>query len=347
METSLPIENYGVVKGRAVTRALDRNRHRPHYHLLVETGDAEFHVAVNVRSAVEGAELLYWIDEDLQHPATDLWEQFPSGFTPLDHEPTSGAIDYIRGQIVDRRQFRVATRPRRGAGGLPDLIEVHANRAISDPEVVIYAFGSRWGPKPRETDRTFRGRPIRPSDGIHNVHMNQGNRDLPGRRDDHFVAESGPWQDGALLIHDRREETWAGLFFAFQSQEWHSDDASGQPVVRPGRPVDDFAVAIVAALVNPRGPAPERETVTLLNRMRRPVNLDGWSLINTERERTKLSGTIAPGESITVDVSPDAPLGNRGGTIGLLDADGLKVDGVAYTARQASHEGDVLTFTRR
>jgi hypothetical protein len=37
-------------------------------------------------------------------------------------------------------------------------------------------------------------------------------------------------------------------------------------------------------------------------------------------------------------------LGNRGGLISLLDPDGLKVDGVAYTKTQAEREGWSLVF---
>jgi hypothetical protein len=37
-------------------------------------------------------------------------------------------------------------------------------------------------------------------------------------------------------------------------------------------------------------------------------------------------------------------LGNRGGTITLLDASGLKVHGVSYTSDQARREGWTLTF---
>jgi hypothetical protein len=37
-------------------------------------------------------------------------------------------------------------------------------------------------------------------------------------------------------------------------------------------------------------------------------------------------------------------LGNGGGLITLLDPDGLKVDGVAYTKSQAQREGWSLVF---
>jgi uncharacterized protein YukJ len=349
----MPVENYGVLKGRLTRRAVDLGEHTPHYHLLMESDEVSFHVAISARSALDHAELLYFIDDEFQHPNTALWEALPLGFTPLLHEPTSGAVDYIRGQIVDRRRFRVARRSRRGQGGLADMLDVHVNRALSDPSVVVYAFGSRWGPKSREIDRTFRGHPIQPSDGIHNVHMNQGELDQPGRRDDRHVEECGPWQDGALFIQDPRADEWVGIFLAFQSQQWHSDDRTGRPALRPERAGSwrhpagdepDFRIRIIAAMVNPAGAAPERETVTLLNPSREPVDLTGWKLTNTERQSTHLRGAISPREALVIEVSPESPLGNQGGTIGLLDANGLKVDGVAYTQRQAQREGYLITF---
>lgn len=352
----MPVEQYGVVKGRLRRRTLDRNTHRPHYHLLLEASDGHFHVAVNVRSAVDRAELLYLIDDRLEHPHAEIWEALPLGFTPLFPTPLSGAIDYIRGQIVDRRDFRVARRARRGEGGLPDLLDVHVNRAMNNSHVLVYAFGARWGPNPGEIDRTFRDHPIDPSDGIHNIHMNQGSRDEPGRGNGRYTAESGPWQDGALLFHDAQDDEWTGIFLAFQSQQWHSDDRTGLPVLPPERigawndprgDEPDFRVRIVAAMVNPGGPAPEAESVTLLNATGESISLDGWRIVNADRRSTVLSGAIAPRDTRVVPLSPDAPLGNRGGTIGVLDERGLKVDGVAYTRRQASREGELVLFPLR
>jgi hypothetical protein len=58
------------------------------------------------------------------------------------------------------------------------------------------------------------------------------------------------------------------IFLAFQSQAWPTNDQTGHaiPTPQPGQPgAPDHTVRIVAALVNPVGPAPEAETVTLLN----------------------------------------------------------------------------------
>ena len=45
-----------------------------------------------------------------------------------------------------------------------------------------------------------------------------------------------------------------------------------------------------------------------------------------------------------VEVAPPVQLGNAGGIITLLDRQGLKVDGVSYTAEQARREGRTLVF---
>ena len=45
-----------------------------------------------------------------------------------------------------------------------------------------------------------------------------------------------------------------------------------------------------------------------------------------------------------VAIAPPLALGNKGGMITLVDAAGLKVDGVAYTKEQASNEGWTIVF---
>jgi hypothetical protein len=101
----------------------------------------------------------------------------------------------------------------------------------------------------------------------------------------------------------------------------------------------------VAALVNPVGPAPEAETVTLLNVTPEAVDLTGWSILDRDKRRLVLdAGELAAGDSLRVLLRAPVALGNRGGLISLLDPDGLKVDGVAYTKAQAKREGWSLVF---
>ena len=60
-------------------------------------------------------------------------------------------------------------------------------------------------------------------DGIHDIHMNQGNPVAGG-----FNKDNGVWQDGALLIHLPSKGTWTAVFIAFQTESW-STDSAGDP----------------------------------------------------------------------------------------------------------------------
>src|SRR5262249_29018107 len=159
----------------------------------------------------------------------------------------------------------------------------------------------------------------------------------PGDHDE----DNGVWQDGAIVVQfpaaNGAPEQWVGVFLAFQSQIWHTDDVTGHPLADspvgedPNQPFEtDAAVLIVGALVNPVGPAPEHETVTLLNRTPGAIDLGGWSLINRNKTpRHTLSGSIPAGGTVVITMPPEVPLSNQGGLITLLDQNGLKVHGVS------------------
>lgn len=177
--------------------------------------------------------------------------------------------------------------------------------------------------------------------------MNQGNS---GR----FTVDDGVWQDGGLLLHFPDQDQWVGIFLAFQSQAWHTDDATGHtvdviaepgPAPQPGNQEPDHAVRIIGALVNPLGPAPEAETVTLLNASPQPIDLTGWALLDRLKNRMPLPPqTVPSGGTLAVAITQPVQLGNDGGLITLVDRDGLKVDGISYTRSDASREGWTITF---
>ena len=89
--------------------------------------------------------------------------------------------------------------------------------------------------------------------------MNQGNSG-------EFRGDDGVWQDGGLLLQLPRESRWVGIFLAFQSQQWNTDDHTGHAITDDPPTPDGIAlVRILAAMVNPIGPAPETERVLLIN----------------------------------------------------------------------------------
>jgi hypothetical protein len=54
--------------------------------------------------------------------------------------------------------------------------------------------------------------------------------------------------------------------------------------------------------------------------------------------------TLPAGDTIRIPLQPAIQRGNQGGLLTLLNAAGLKVDGIAYAAQQAHQEGWTLTF---
>ncbi len=106
----------------------------------------------------------------------------------------------------------------------------------------------------------------------------------------------------------------------------------------------DLQVRIVGAMVNPVGPAPEAETVTLLNTTGREIDLSGWSLADKQKNKMSLSSAITKGGTLQVNVAAPMQLSNSGGIITLLNNSGVKIHGVSYTAAQAHKEGITIVF---
>jgi uncharacterized protein YukJ len=335
----MPLARYGVLAGQVVDRRSEGGTDTPHYQVHVRGGGVEFRVAVNVLSKQHPSELLYLADEAFHHPVVQELAGLADGFTLLPSQAGGLALDFIRANLFDRQGMRPVPATAPGPDNdLADKLDHFVQRAAADPAARIYAFGQRWGPEATTRDKVFG---FLPGNGVHDIHMNQGNSQQ-------FRRDDGVWQDGGLLLHYPAQDQWVAIFLAFQSQAWHTDDRTGHAIrtPEPGEPgAPDHIVRIVAALVNPAGPTPEAETVTLVNASPQVVELAGWSILDREKRRLVLeAGSLAAGDTIRVQLGPLVMLGNRGGLITLLDPDGLKVDGVAYTRAQAEREGWSLVF---
>ena len=116
--------------------------------------------------------------------------------------------------------------------------------------------------------------------------------------------------------------------------------------IEPQAPaIEPAAIQILAAMANPVGPAPERETVLLLNASPQSVDLSGWRLADRLKHSCPLPpGPLAAGATLEVAAQEGVQLGNQGGAITVLDPQGLKVAGVSYTAAQAQREGWTIVF---
>jgi uncharacterized protein YukJ len=341
----MPIANYGVLKGTASQRIL-ATKNSEHFQILVNAGDHPHRIAINTQSSEAPSEVLFYVDDDFHHPITDALTQagLANGFTPLNSTPGGLALDFIRGNLFDPAQMTPLPSDLPGDNNdLNDRLDVYVQQAIHDSDAVIYAFGQHWLDA-GGADKYFPT--IRPSTGIHDIHMNQGNK--PGG----FFKDNGVYQDGGLIFHFPSRNRWAAVFTAFQSQVFHTDDATGNPVSDlppgnpgdPGQPESDTPVRIIAALVNPKGNEVGAEYILLLNKSLKAIDLTGWQIADKLKNKDTLGHlTIPAGDTLRITLTgKGAQLSNKGGIITLLNKEGLKVDGATYTKADADTEGELI-----
>ncbi|NKI95004.1 DUF2278 family protein [Rhizobacter sp. SG703] len=349
----MPIAQYGVLCGRAIDRQPGSGA-KPHYQIHVIDGSTDYRIAVNVASALAPSEVEYLIEPQFVHPVLQNLSDMSPGWHALSSKPGGAALDFIRTNLFDPR--KMVPLPINAPGPDNDLnekLDHYVQRAMADEEAMVFAFGQRWGPEAGKKDAYFG---FLPGNGVHDIHMNQAN---VGQ----FTKDDGVYQDGALLLHYPAQQQWVGIFLKFQSQTWHTDDKTGhQTTVDTSGPTDpapgpgpfvpgnpptpdrpDGMLRIVSALVNSIE-SPEVETVTLLNATPKRIDLGGWKLLDRNKAATPLSGPIEPGETRRFKVATPMALSNKGGMISVINADGLRVDGVTYSKADASLPGYSVKF---
>jgi uncharacterized protein YukJ len=345
----MPLAGYGVLKGRPISRRLGSGS-SPHYQIqVVDDSGTNYRVAVNVRSQLPPSELMFYVKSFFVHPLTATIAEHATGFHALQRSPTGGGLDFIRGNLLQPGLMTPLPINLPGPDNdLNEKLDQIVQRAMADEAAYVYAFGQRWGPEENKADKYFG---FVPGNGVHDIHMNQGN---VGK----FVDDDGVWQDGGLIFEFPNQNQWTAVFLKFQSQSWHTDDVTGHTIhePEPGYPINpdpitpqptttlpDCLVRIIAALVNAKE-SPEVESVWLLNTSDRSIPLDGWRLADKQKAKMPLTGTMEPGGALKVTIQPPVALSNKGGIITLLNADGLKVHGVSYTAAQANQPGWTIVF---
>jgi len=344
-------KGYACLKGRPIGNRVATGS-KPHYQVHVSANGVHYRIAINVQSS-DGSEVQYLVRSHFVHPITDSLSGLAQGRIAVPSAPGGIALDFIRGNLAQPWEF--VPLPMSAPGPDNDLnekLDAYVQRAMADELAMVYAFGEPWGPETNKADDYFG---FLPGNGIHDVHMNQGN---PRGA---FFNDNGPWQDGGLIFEFPEQAQWVAVFLKFQSQAWHSDDETGHPTLPgdpdfpndphhpidpneiPPRTVPDGLVRIIAAYVNDVR-SPERETVTLLNTSDTPVSLEGWSIADKQKNKMQLSGSIGPGATLVIPIVAPVALSNKGGIISLLDERGIKVHGVSYTKAQAQQPGRTIPF---
>jgi uncharacterized protein YukJ len=221
----MPITNYSVLVGDPTAGKVVTGS-STHYQITMQANGGPFTVAVNIQS-IDGSDVLYAIEENFTPPDEAGLLALSTGMTALKRAPGGLALDYVRSmvngqpmitlqqmtllpQLVSRGSEDERMMNRVRASALQNAVVTLLNMTIADKDGTIYAFGSAYADSGRV-------------DGIHDIHMNQGNPV------NNHGGDNGVWQDGALLIHLPSKATWTAVFIAFQTQSWNTDSA-GNPV---------------------------------------------------------------------------------------------------------------------
>lgn len=221
----MPIQNYSVLKG-SPTAGKVVSGNGTHYQITVQATGGPFTAAVNIEST-DGSEVLYDIEQSFTPPDIAGLNALAAGITSLASQPNGLALDYVREQIDGQPMITQASltllpeaigplSQGSPAAALSDAITALISQAIADGNATLYVFGSAYAD----------GGTI---DGIHDIHMNQGNP-VPGS----YAADNGIWQDGAMFIqipslNSNPALTWVAVFIAFQTESWNAD-SSGDPI---------------------------------------------------------------------------------------------------------------------
>jgi uncharacterized protein YukJ len=332
----MPLDNYGVWKAHPISYEVERRGTRtPHLTLYFrDNGGPDYRAAINIKSGdQQESRLVYWVNEDMSgHPLVGGLSKLKTGFERLDDkEPERGGLrlDYIRGNLFDVNTGRVLEHDITGPNNdIIDVLVPKVQQAINEG-AVVYIFGERFDT----------------NNGIHNVHMNQGNI----RR---YSGDDGVFQDGAFLFHFPETHKWVGIFLAFASQAVHTSENGGHAISRvtwkdllPGDLVEN-SVAIHKAVVGPFGQGEDKkQSVILANLTNRKISLVRWRIRNSRWEQEVLPRNAALGAKATEVIGvPNCPLSTDGDTITLLDRDGLKVAGVSYNSQQGNAENGEIDF---
>ena len=207
---------YGVLVGTVRDGHEDAGK-SPHYEIWVQ-GGGDYRIAVNVRSE-DGSDVLALLDDAYAGTTVDLagLASGEKGFRALATGAEGAGLDYLRDAGLVDVTAMVSIPPDGPGQTLAPDFDAVVGKAKADPDAVVIAFGEFYADKGSDRDFGFS-----PEQGIHDIHMNQGNA-APYERDNRVHG------DGALFIRFGDGSVFA-FFSRFTTQSLQTDPSSGNPV---------------------------------------------------------------------------------------------------------------------
>ena len=343
---------YGVLRGKVDRwkreEAPPGSPKSPHLQIRVLDGDGTpWRVPVNVQSQDTSLVIFHEPKPLLSHPILNQLQLLATGLTDLNHKPRSAtnALDYLRAPLFD---WPTGVALRADGPGPDDDIQDMVSQQLDKLQQAngeLFAFGSHWrDPVPKPGIDTEYGT----VNGMHDIHMNQGN---PSGS---FSKDNGAFNDGGLILSF--PDHLVGLCFRFKTQ-WLPTDAHGNRIpgiskeipagAVPTAAPDTDTIGIVSpafphvyverALVNPIGDPVGKQTVVIGNTTSNAVDLSRWSIVDQDNLVETLGGALLPaGASVPIVLSGNSAwLSNKGGTIHLVNPDGVLIHAVSYSKDDA------------
>ena len=177
----MPIARYGVLIGRPLHGVPGRGTNA-HYQIHVVDRTTEYRIAVNVKSQLAPSEVEYLVDDDFRHPITETLRRARAGLLPAGQHARQR-----RRSTTSAATSSTAPACGRCRSTCPGPTTTSTIRSIAScrrrsPKRTRSSTpsGSAGGRKTAMRDKIFG---FLPGNGIHDIHMNQGNSGpVRGRR---------------------------------------------------------------------------------------------------------------------------------------------------------------------
>ncbi len=207
------LPNYGVLIGNFVSSGQHQGQWL-HAILNLNVSGVPYECAVDVNEPTQGFQ--YKIFDNMDNTLFQNILSLPDGYHPLPRNSNSGAIDYARSPILNKK-----------LGCLAIILVVWNAIFKTNEKVWITVAGSEAGnaliSMVQNSSKVYVfGAPYTNGNGMHDVHCNQG--DPPGQ----FFPENGIWQDGCVFVL-KNDGTLSAYLGMFLNQTLKTDN-NGNPI---------------------------------------------------------------------------------------------------------------------
>ena len=220
----MSLDNYGVAIGPIMSYyrdGPDESGKYSHGHIQLETPDGIYNCAIDVDTPNENVGIEYRIVNLKENDLSNILF-IADGFTDLNNNSKSGALDYIRSKMLHPR-----------LGCLPVIFNPFIQLIMKFLDNSSWSWTVASGEEALNalegllsgaTKAYIFGEPFDTGLGVHNIHQNQGDP-----VDSLWGPANGTWQDGATIIR-----TASGKLVAFLNKfttQSYKTDNYGDPLV--------------------------------------------------------------------------------------------------------------------